>query len=698
MKTNKLHKMVQSVLGVLVLGMLIITPAAFADYIDMEYVNADGQVEPAVLTRVNENGYAIGWANQSVLEFLSSLAVIKPGMLSIKGLVCTDVNSPVSSTTVFNPNQMMINGAVVDLEPSEAGVSLQLGPDTVLTLVDWVFIPFDINDDNTMVGGCMYKDSYGYLGMVPFVAEAPWTLPTIILGVNESGEIGLNPSISSDSVSAFFATGINNAGDIIGVMSGHFGSGDFMSSVQGVTFNKAAVEGDGLLSADESSTFTCGGSLLTVPLSINNAGNITGYAFDLKYPLAEGSYLLDLDNNSMLTDSNVLIPAGSENSQELYENLFKLKYLEIKGFIRNIHAADDDFLLVSHVSDQAMAADQYPDTVEVYGTMVYTMLDSDRVLFFYTNVDPDNGRTDEMFTLTDFFSAVSDPDQRVSLNVASLLAGQSSPPNHDMVLVQGLGFPGADLSGFCDINTSGAAVGWYELDGAVNPFIYVPGVCVEENDGYIDIMGRPACVTTDIAPLYVPVRVQASPNDVYALGFEVLYDPNVLEFMGFEVDPADNQYPTTLLAGWQVDGQASWDVSEVGLGLVRVGAYTMDTPIQSNSEGILGYLVFNSFSAEVTGLQIQALVDDIATWDATGACLSQATGDCNDDGVVTPADALCAFEKGLGLCDTSCGPCIEVPSDVDQDGDSDMYDVLCIFKNYLGLPSCLGSGEEPLVF
>ena len=686
MKTNKFYKRVQSLVGVLALGMLIITPAAFADYIDMEYVNAEGQVEPAVLARVNNNGVALGWAQQSVLEFISGLAVPSERMLSMTGLVCTDVNTPITSTSAFNPNQMLINGSVVALDPSEAGVSLQLGPDTVLTLVDWVFIPFDINDDNTMVGGCMYKDSYGYLGMVPFVAEAPWTLPTVILGVNESGEIGLNPSISSDSVSAVFATGINNAGDIVGVMSGIF-DGSFLAIAQGFTFNKAAVEGDGLLSADELSTFNVGGSLVAIPLSINNAGNITGYLFDLKYPLAEGSYFRDLDNNYMLTDSGLRIPAGQENLSAFFENIFQLRYLELKGFVKNINAADDDFVVVSHVSAQAMDADQNAGEAEVYGTVPYTILDSDRVLFFATNVDPDNGLTDKMCILSDFFAGMIDPDSRVSLNVSSLLIGQSSPPNHDMVLAQGYGFPGAHLSGLCDINTSGAVVGWYEINGVANPYVYIPGVCVEENDGYIDIMGRPACVTTDIAPLYVPVRVQSSPNEVDALGFEVVYDPNVLAFMGFEVDPADNQYPATLLADWQVDGQASWDVSEVGLGLVRVGAYTMDAPIPAGTDGILGYLVFNAFSAEVTGLEIQALVDDIAGWDATGACLSKATGDCNDDGVITPADALCAFEKGLGLYDTSCGDSFEVSSDVDQDGDSDMYDVLCIFKTYLGLPS-----------
>lgn len=697
MKTRKQYKMAQWLFGVLALSMLIITPAVFADYIDMQYINEAGQVEPAVLARVNDNGYAVGWTNQSVLEFLAGLIMPNQRMLSVNGLVCTDVNAPTTSTTVFNPSQIMINGTVVALEPSEAGLFLQLGPDNTLTVVDWVFLPFDINDENTMVGGCAFMDAYGNFGMVPFVAEYPWTLPMVVLAVNESGEIGLSLSVPGGGVSAFFATGINSAGNIVGVMSGLFDAGGFVGLAQGITFNKAAVAGDGLLSAGEFSTVSCGGSLTTIPLSINNAGNTTGYVFGVKYPLAEGSYFLDLDNNYLLSDSGVRVPAGIENLSAFYENLLvTIQYLEIKGFVKNISAADDDFILVSHTASQAMSAEQTAGQTEVYGTVPYTILDSDRVLFFFTDVDPDNGLEDKMCNMDDFFATLVDPGQRVSLNVVSLLAGQSSPPNHEIVLPQGFGFPGAALSGFCDITTSGTAVGWYELNGVVNPYVYIPGVCVEENDGYIDIMGRPACVTTYTAPLYVPVRVQASPNDVYALGFEVVYDPNVLEFVGFETDPIDNQYPSALLAGWQVVGQAGWDATEVGLGLIRVGAYTMDAPIQVNGEGILGYLVFNSFSAEVTGLQIQALVDDIAGWAATGACLSQATGDCNNDGVITPADALCAFEKAMGVYETSCGDSFEVPSDVDQDSDSDMYDVLCIFKYYLGLPSCLGSGE--LVF
>jgi len=58
-------------------------------------------------------------------------------------------------------------------------------------------------------------------------------------------------------------------------------------------------------------------------------------------------------------------------------------------------------------------------------------------------------------------------------------------------------------------------------------------------------------------------------------------------------------------------------------------------------------------------------------------------GDLNNDGNITPADALIAFKCYLGLVE--CSDC----ADVNKDGSVTSGDALCLFKKYLGKPSCL---------
>jgi len=59
----------------------------------------------------------------------------------------------------------------------------------------------------------------------------------------------------------------------------------------------------------------------------------------------------------------------------------------------------------------------------------------------------------------------------------------------------------------------------------------------------------------------------------------------------------------------------------------------------------------------------------------------------NGDGEITPQDALCAFQKYMGICPTSCGDCSEILCDVNQDGECTPADALEIFREYMGEPS-----------
>ncbi len=66
-------------------------------------------------------------------------------------------------------------------------------------------------------------------------------------------------------------------------------------------------------------------------------------------------------------------------------------------------------------------------------------------------------------------------------------------------------------------------------------------------------------------------------------------------------------------------------------------------------------------------------------------------GDVNQDGMITPADALLAFQHFLSLADPPLDACQQDRANVNDPEQSAITpaDALCIFQRFLGLPSCL---------
>ncbi|MDM8539805.1 cohesin domain-containing protein [Desulfococcaceae bacterium HSG9] len=185
----------------------------------------------------------------------------------------------------------------------------------------------------------------------------------------------------------------------------------------------------------------------------------------------------------------------------------------------------------------------------------------------------------------------------------------------------------------------------------------------------------------------VPVRIQDAPNMVNALGFEVTYDPAILTYTGF--------VKGTLVDNFD-DPVGDFDVNPYSSGAIRIGGYRSLDGIASGAGGVLVYLKFDIAAVcDSSVLEIAALTDDIGSWTATSGRFTPGSvtvcdGDVNGDGDITPADALCAFEKYMTICPTSCGiKCADVCGDVNGDGDTTPADALCIFNKYLGKPSCL---------
>ncbi|MEW6080052.1 MAG: hypothetical protein AB1724_19750 [Thermodesulfobacteriota bacterium] len=468
MKKTLIHFIfVRNVLVTTLLYLLVVSPAAFADIITTSYTNSSGQAESSFLMRCNNNGFAVGLAGNSVFEEYLNFCMSKKQIPPINGLICSDVNSPSTSTTVYAPVQAEVNGVVYSLEKLKSDG----------WLIDHLFLPFDINDHDTIVGSVIFTtvDPKAPIVSLPFIADKPWNTPKVIFGFNDNGCAQPSMPVSGykETVSAF-ATGINNSGDIVGAIIGMGENNNYVSLQQGIVFNQSVV-GDGLLSADEFSVFNCGDSVLTCPLSINNAGAISGIVFNFKYCLNEDSLILSLDGNYLLSDDNMTIPAGPSSPSE---SIQKIKYTEVIGFVKSNGAADNDFVSVDFVDTSTIEGSEQPGIVEVYATIPYTILDSGEVLIAYTNSRPDSS---SWITLNQLVAATIDPDQPpIQINSSSFSFRKALLPDYKRAVNQGAGPSNALSYAYGDFNLSKIGVGGYTTDGImIKPFINNPYVKVK---------------------------------------------------------------------------------------------------------------------------------------------------------------------------------------------------------------------------
>jgi|GEM_PF-2583838 len=204
--------------------------------------------------------------------------------------------------------------------------------------------------------------------------------------------------------------------------------------------------------------------------------------------------------------------------------------------------------------------------------------------------------------------------------------------------------------------------------------------CDEDNQGIIDLgdaAGKPG------SEVIIPVRIQGALNKVESFGFDVVYDPDALSYINDGLLD-DEKGPLSQSLDF-------FSVNDLG-GRIHIGGFDSSLDSGSILQGSTGVLVFLKFKIVSEQedcqypLRLEALVDDIKGWPASGGCvrsLPACNGDLNGDGIITPADALIAFR-----CYMQTGPCSPC-CDVTGDGVVSPSDALCIFRKYLALPSCL---------
>ncbi|MDM8523055.1 DUF4114 domain-containing protein [Desulfococcaceae bacterium HSG8] len=176
------------------------------------------------------------------------------------------------------------------------------------------------------------------------------------------------------------------------------------------------------------------------------------------------------------------------------------------------------------------------------------------------------------------------------------------------------------------------------------------------------------------------VRIHETPHPVDALGFELVFDSDVLSYTDFTTE------------GTLAEDFSWFECHSPSDGVIRCGGFTNTGEIAERASGDLVHLEFDISECDKTKLELRELKDDISEWPESFRHFAPAPcdGDINGDGEITPGDALCAFEKYMNTCPTSCGlSCDEICGDVNGDGKTTPADALCIFNNYLGNPNCL---------
>ena len=199
-----------------------------------------------------------------------------------------------------------------------------------------------------------------------------------------------------------------------------------------------------------------------------------------------------------------------------------------------------------------------------------------------------------------------------------------------------------------------------------------PIECGEDESGNLNIPGTTGKVGQEVL---IPVQIQAAPNEVSALGFEVAYKPSVLEYTGYQIGDLVTSFPM-------------FEVNSIGSGRLIVGGVSPEQSIPQGASGtvvLLKFIVRGGMEGSCYPLKLENLTDHLSQFSVTPGCfcIHNCDGDQNGDGSITPSDALAVFKCYLGS--GPCGDC----SDVNGDGSVTPSDSLCLFKKYLGQTSCL---------
>ena len=218
------------------------------------------------------------------------------------------------------------------------------------------------------------------------------------------------------------------------------------------------------------------------------------------------------------------------------------------------------------------------------------------------------------------------------------------------------------------------------------------GSCTEPDVGVIKIDDGPVHNYIG-ASVKVPVLVKIPQGDttqydpITSFGFDIVYSGQHLFYVDYE----------TANAAIPFESNGIFSVDSSTNGLIQIQASTTGQGYEATQSG--DYLIYLNFQvnmqAEQYNINIRNISGDIIDWPIeNGKFTAGYNGDINGDNMVTPMDALCAFEKFMsfdGTClSTTCNiPCSEVQCDVNADGKCTPADAFCIMNKYMQDANCI---------
>lgn len=147
----------------------------------------------------------------------------------------------------------------------------------------------------------------------------------------------------------------------------------------------------------------------------------------------------------------------------------------------------------------------------------------------------------------------------------------------------------------------------------------------------------------------ISISIVSAGNKVTALGFDLQFDPSVLEYVQFERGQLI------------VNGFIFFDVGELGNGTLRIGGFESgNNAIDAGQSGDIVLLTFNVLQCKNSQLSLLNLVDDFQIWNTEDMQFT-----CVDDSDSCPDDPV---KIDPGIC--GCGV-----SDMDTEGIPDIYEV-----------------------
>ncbi|MEW5803265.1 MAG: hypothetical protein AB1847_14305 [bacterium] len=182
----------------------------------------------------------------------------------------------------------------------------------------------------------------------------------------------------------------------------------------------------------------------------------------------------------------------------------------------------------------------------------------------------------------------------------------------------------------------------------------------------------------------VPIKIQNMPIEIHFLILYIIYDKNAFEFTGLEKSELTESLD---VKGGDDRDTIFSDLNQLQIVMIDIGEQGQGIP--KGASGDLAWMKFKIKTEEegrCYAFQFHPTHHPGPYEEGGCLCIQKCDEDLNEDGQVTPEDALIAFR-----CYLESGPCLEC-SDVDKNGMVTPQDALCILQKYLGAPSCLDEG------